>query len=148
MAKKKIGLGILVAVLVFGVAGTACGQSGSGTFTLTDIPSRFNGKYALLDAFNRNIDLIGAQSYNMSTETGTLARISNGRVTIPMWVIMDNDGLERYNGSHTVDVKIAVHESLSYDGNGDEIALIEFERVSFSNGNATRSFHDLIEFWE
>jgi len=119
-------------VLVFGVVAIAC-TADSGTLTMTDIPSRFNGMYAVFLGDGHNIGLIGAQ---------TLVRISSGTVRIPVWT----DEGARFNGSGAVyDVEIEIYDSPT---NGRFIAEVEFESVVFSNGRATVSFHDNDGFWE
>ena len=149
MANKRIWLGMLVMVLAFGFSRTAYAQSQGGTFTLTDIPSRFNGNYAFIMAENRNVDLYGAQSINWTTETATLPRIANGRVSVPMWILVDDgqtEELMRYNGNHTVVVYIVILNSATLNDDSEEIAEIGFDSVHFSNGSATMSFHDNDDF--
>jgi hypothetical protein len=150
MKNKKMWLGILFSlILIFGKTGIVNAQSGGGTFILTDIPARFNDKFVLLVGFNQRDFLLGTLSHNLNTDTGTLPRIVNGRVSIPMWILID-DGLTeeivRYNGNHTVEVEIIIFDSATLDWSVDEIAWILFESVSFSNGNATVSFQDNDEF--
>ena len=124
-------------------------QSQGGTFTLTDIPSRFNGYYVFLEAVNRNhnVELIGAQTYSLVTGFATLPRIVNGRVSIPMWIVIvdgQTETLMRYTGNHTITVEIYIFRSATFnDDSIDEyIAVIYFDSVRFSNGSATKSFHD------
>jgi hypothetical protein len=143
---KKL-LGMLVIVLLFGIKSLAYSQSGDGTFTLTDIPSKFNSKYVVLEAMNNTVFFMGVQSINLSTKTIIRSRISNGRVTLPMWWFVDEEKTVGYDGNHTVEISIAIFESETlYDSN--EIASIHFESVTFSNGSATKSFHDNDEFDE
>ena len=151
MKNKKMWLGMLVVVFAFGIPSAACTQSGGGTFTLTDIPSRFNGMYVKLIAsnvmlFDNNVTLIGVQSIDLDSESVILQRIVNGRVSIPLWTrIIDGRTVEfmRYNGNHTVEVEILIFRSAMLNENScDELAEIYFESVCFSNGSATRSFHD------
>ena len=149
MKSGKNWLGILTLILIFGLSGTAYAQSGAGTFTLTGIPARFNGMYVLLWAENRNVELIGAQNYNLDRDTGTLPRIQNGRVSIPMWIMIDDgrtERLVRYNGNHTVEVEIEIYKSSRFNDYSEDIAYIYFERISFSNGSAAASFQDNDEF--
>ena len=153
MVNKKKWLGILSAiVMVFGMTGIAFAQSGGGTFTLTDIPSRFYGRYVLLYAETNNGELIGAQNYNLASGTATLPRIANGRVSIPMWILLDDgrtEELVRYNGNRTVvDVEIEMYDTATLDNNSNSIAYIEFYVVSFSNGSAAMTFQDFDYFGE
>jgi len=143
MTKKVNVLGMLVFVLVFGMTVIACSPS-EGTLTVTDIPAKFNGMYAIFEGEGRSTELIGAQTYDAENWTGTGARIQNGTVRIPVW--MEEDGV-RYKGSQTFDIWVIILNSPSFD-EADDIAEIEFEYVTFSNGSARVSFHDNDDFWE
>jgi len=147
MFNKKFLLGMLL--IVFGISSITCAQSG-GAFILTDIPSRYNGKYVLLFAETHNDGLVGFVEFNIPTDTGTLARISNGKVNIPMWYVTYNENsggfkeIVRYNGNHNVEVELLIFESskLDFKSNVRSIANINFKNVSFSNGSVTKSFQD------
>jgi len=150
MNKNKIWIGILFSIMfIFGNTGLTYAQSSGGTLTLTDIPARFNGKYVFLEGYNHRVELIGALTYNLDNDIGSLPRIANGRVSIPMWIIIDDgrtEELARYNGNHTVEIDIYIFDSATLDWNVDEIAWVYFEFVSFRNGNATITFHDNDDF--
>ena len=151
MANKKIWLGILVVVLVFGMAVLGCddgsSDSGSGgTFTMTDIPSMYNGAYAIVWAWaeSASLEIFGGVRDRYSAQDGTAGiRISNGTVSIPLWAITGgtngylSDSLERYTGSHTVELEVEI-----YSPQTTQVAEVEFYPVAFSNGSATRSFND------
>jgi hypothetical protein len=153
MAKKNLWLGILVMVLVVGMAVVGCdgdddSTSGSGgTFTLTNIPLEHNN-YAVLGTFGgSDLPLAGAQSVNMATTTFKLSRILNGSVNIPLWISTGSSDMERYTGNGTCNiwVKICNSETMTISEIGDVdnvIAEIRFESVTFSNGNATKSWGD------
>jgi len=121
--------------------------SSGGTFTLTGIPSEYNGKYAYLAAGLDHDDfLLGAESINMSRWIYTFPRISNGSVSIPLWRIMEWewDSIRRYSGNNTVDdvmVYICATSTLSEDASPDLIQAIRFNKVGFSEGNATKSWN-------
>jgi len=151
MKNKRKWIVILTLVLIFGFLGTAYAQSQEGIFTLTDIPSRYNGMYVLLIAINNKneVELLGAQSINMKTITAVLPRIVNGRVSIPMWLFIENGQIEefvKYDGNHTVEVEILFFDSATLDDDSEELAEIYFGSVRFSNGSATMSFHDNDDF--
>ena len=143
MKSKKIWL---VIVLVFGMMSGVYAQSG-GTFTLTGIPARFDGMYAILGGNAGGLHLRGGESAIEGS------RISDGRVVLPMWI-----GRERYTGHHTVEVIITIGRS-SFIVTGQGIGGVFFGReymwnelihdssVSFSNGSATRSWRDASEEW-
>ena len=141
MVNEKLWMGMLAMMLAFGITGIACAQGGGGILTITDIPSRFNGMYAVFEGNTHCCDMAlgGAQSWDPYRRTGTAARINNGRVSIPVWV-MDDRGI-RYNGNHRVEIGGSIGRPASlFDFIG--IARWEFHSVSFVNGSATVSFHD------
>jgi hypothetical protein len=135
---KVFGIIALVAVIVFSMAacggddGGGGGTGGGGTFTLTDIPAKYNGKYAwLVGDTLRGADKVSPYSYRADKNT----RISNGKVSIPMW---DLSG-KRYFGNDTITELIVLicEEIDSYSG-----TPIYFYSVTFSNGNVTKSYND------
>jgi hypothetical protein len=135
---KKLGL---LVILVFCMSAITCSRADNGTFTLTDIPSKYNGKYVSLEGEGgRNIEIIGCISYNTETGDGIFPRISKGKVSIPMWRYNEStDTVSRYSGSHTLELEIAICNSADGD---DEIAGIYFEDVVFKNGNAKKSWKE------
>jgi hypothetical protein len=159
---RLFGIIALAAVIVFTMAacrgdeddsgnggnngGNNNGGSG-GTFTLTGIPSQYNGKYAFLQGaagFNEETDdfdfaVMGCQTFNMSTQTVTLVPISNGSVSLPMWT-RSGQNFVRYSGNDTCDfVEVIITNNQTFDFN-TFIAEVMFERVAFSNGGATRAW--------
>jgi len=148
---------------MFALVFTACGggggsssstpattTSGSGTFTLTDIPPEFNGQYAYLLSYDNSVDLYSAQSINIQAETAKGVLISGGKVSLPMWIIKGNSA-ERYSGNHTVDIEVYGHKDIA-EGGFDILYTISggvfFESVTFSNGSATRSVNQADDSWE
>ena len=127
MAKKIFWLGMLAMVLAFGMTVFGCDndpndngntQTG-GVFILTGIPEKYNGKYAFIEDASdedESVFLAGCQNIDMATETFKFSRISNGRVSIPMW-IWDEDNFKRYTGNDTVFVEFGIYESEMYHGN-------------------------------
>ena len=154
MMNKRFWLGMLVITLIFGMMAAGCDNGSTndnnesgGSFTMTDIPLKYSGNYALLRGGNSSLTIMlnGYESYNVSTDTLTASLISNGSVAIPMW-IMTSTGVRRYSGNDAnirVEVTIINSEKTS-DIIGDEIARVDFDdySVSFSNGDATKSFDD------
>ena len=148
MANKRFWLGILVMMLVFGMTAFSCGADQGGSFTITNISSRFDGKFVVLEGKGMSSKIIGAQSLDPSDWSGTGARISNGKVEIPLWLDERNSKVSRYAGSHTfekIEIDISNVESLEL---GDWIASLEYESITFSNGKATVSFQDADYFNE
>ena len=142
---------IIALIAVIGFSFAACGGDdggggggGGGGFTLTGIPSQYNGKYALIPGFYAGTEPVqGAQSFNMSTHTVTLCLISNGSVNIPLWTIE----LRKYSGNGTASNGLGCgiynSQTLSMDDNdgfNNYLAQIGFFNVTFSNGGATRAW--------
>ena len=151
MKKNFIFPVMLVCLLALGFLFAGCGDDdeGNGTFTLTNIPSEYEGKYVSLRAANNHVFLMGASSFNMSVMTATFPPISNRSVTVPMWLFNSQTDYKRYSGSHTVMVTLAFLKDPvnDMDSSGypvlDEneiVTWVDFETVSFSNGSASRSF--------
>jgi hypothetical protein len=154
---KLIGIISIALIIVFSFAACDDGSTGGGgsgggggggrggTFTITDIPSKYNGTYANLTSVGSG--LYGGQidKYGVSL-SGVL--ISNGRVSLPMWKenssIVD---LKRYSGNDTnVSLQINIYLSQIPNNPGTErMAMLTFysnqdRAVNFSNGSATRSW--------
>jgi hypothetical protein len=126
-----------------------------GTLTVTDIPSEYNGKYALFNADLGNDTYIrGYQSVNESTSITTLSQISNGSVNIPLWLWINREAANSfylesyYTGNNTVTKSQANIEPCILIFAGDKqgplidpllLARIEFPVVIFSNGSAAIS---------
>jgi len=148
MANKKFWLVILSTVLVFGfsVVELNAQTTSGGTFTLTSIPSRYNGKYVVLEGEDDrgNIELYGAARINdYDEDMYTGVRISNGEVIIPMWIVRDDEDISRYTGNHNIELYIYIFDKATIElWEDDEIAEVYFERIRFTNGNARRSWDD------
>jgi len=157
---KLIGIIALVAAIGFSMAacddnsggggggtgggggGGGGGDSGGGSgFTVTGIPSKYNGKYAGLVASGGDV-VYGFQTYDGSDMK--YCRISNGRVSIPLWVISyAYSGFDKYSGNDTYSSVICT--IVNYDrvgDNEDPIASVIYSQVKFSNGNATRAWNN------
>ena len=133
---------LLSVVLVLALTLGACGDGG-GIFTLTGIPSQFNGKYAIMYAGNNEVELLGMK--NADKEEYTSVLISRGRVHIPIWT--ENSGAEpvRYTGNHTVEAEIIIVGGESFENSGDDLFVLYYESISFKNGNAKKSFNEADE---
>jgi len=159
MVNRKLGLGILVMVLVFGmtVVGNLEAQTeNGGEFILTDLPAKYNGKYVSFGASGNTVKLTTISEIG---EEMTLFPIINGKVIIPLWVYSTQRNFERYSGNDTFAIKIYIFEKEDIkDINTNTNKLLEafeFDRdikfggsvvhsrvVQFSNGSATRSYKD------
>ena len=149
---KLIGIIALVAAIGFSMAacddnsggggGDAPGTGGGSGFTVTGIPSKYNGKYAGLVTTAGNVTVLGFQSYDGRDIKH--CRISNGRVSIPLWVVNNAySGFDKYSGNDTYSSVICT--IVNYDrvgDNEDPIASVIYSQVKFSNGNATRAWNN------
>ena len=123
------------------------GAKTGGRFVVTDIPADYNGKYAyFLAALSNGAPLFGCTSVTLSPTVMTLAKITNGQVSIPMWDSADTS----YSGNDTVInnedigkfVLLGISNSRSITSFEDLEVAIVFESITFSNGNATKSTND------
>jgi hypothetical protein len=155
MADKRFWIGMLV--MVFGMLVVGCSDDPTindetgGIFILTDIPVTYNGKYGYLEASNPNISLIGCESLNIPMEAINLVQISNGRISLPMWIDNNYTSETRYTGNDTfteddfVRISICNKATIIDDDNdivGARIAEIRLSSVIFNNGSATKSAND------
>ena len=136
-------LGIIALVAVIGFAFIACDDGskddnggGGGTFTLTNIPSEYNGKYLFI-WFN------GSAFWGTMSDSGVpndYIIISNGRASVPLWEIADDGvGFQRYTRTETASCKADI---LNNRGSGN-LEHFEFYSISFTNGSATKSWNDI-----
>jgi len=172
MANKKIIVRMLVIILALGMTLAGCskgskgdsggeadggngstaakssGGGGSGSiFTLTDIPSKYNGKYARITMIG-DVTLTGAQ--NITKTDVTLPQISGGKVTIPLWEIRNMSSFLRYsgNGIFTLGTVNIYNTGNDNDSNRTSIADIVFMGITISGGKATISWNDAITVLE
>jgi len=146
MANKKFLIAMLAMALVLGMTVVGCGGGGGG-FTLTDIPSQYNGKYALLTGVNisnSNLVYVGCKSFN-GKDKSKLCRISNGRVSIPMWTLDNSSKTKKYSGNDTlymVSVNIFDSETQAKEKPEKPATVAMFMSVAFSNGSAAKSWKE------
>jgi hypothetical protein len=143
---EKGGILGLISGLFGGGSSSGGGSSGGGrgTFTLTGIPSQYNGKYAMLMArdLSRDIAVIGAQTLDWAGKKFTFAPIRSGRVTLNLWAITDA-GQSPYRGNDTLEVIFTITNQASLSANDDmaDEINIGFEKASFRNGGATQAWN-------
>jgi hypothetical protein len=159
MVSKRFWFGILVMALVAGmtVVEVEAQSNRGGVFTLTNIPSKYNGKYAFL--LGDDGDWLGCDSMNPPKPS----RIIDGKVILPMWIERPNGRFERYSGNDSdvwIDIYIIEKENdfvLFVNEDYDDIDVIDEidfsagrwrngieydDTVTFSNGNATKSYNE------
>jgi len=132
------------------------GNGGGGTFTLTDIPSEYDGKYIAFDPNpepkNENWEG-GIVGRNISSDGIFAVQISNGKVNMPVWQFLggnfdDPNNYKRYTGNDAIGVKLYIFEG-PIPSSGEILQNIGFlpYSVIFSNGNATKSWNNL-DVWD
>jgi len=148
----KVPLLIVALVAAIGFSITACDDGsggpggGGGTFTITGIPPKYNGKYVTFSGG----DGVNFVLYNYEPgKRTTLARISNGRVSMPLWKMNMDSSMTRYSGNDTCSLVgfITADSTVSAGGlAGSQTvpdAAILVRSVTFSNGSATKSWNEL-----
>jgi len=135
--------------------GSNPGTGSGGTVTITDIPAKYNGKYATFVAANNagadtTVSIVGYQSVSGTLGTSSFAnttfpRIANGSVSIPAWLRNADNTLVRYSGNDTFDIfGISIQEGgtageAAAKGTSNLLVACQFSSVTFSNGSAARS---------
>jgi hypothetical protein len=162
MVNKRFWLGMLVIVLAFGmtVVEVEAQSNRGGEFTLTNIPAKYDGKYAIAmiaDKVDEDDDPDGdivmwAAIMEENSERARPVRIKDGKAILPLWinwVKKSNGKWERYSGNHSLLVYLKI-----WDEEGITLDRVNFtihrsglgmridNRVNFSNGNATKSYND------
>jgi hypothetical protein len=155
---KVFGIIALVAIIGFSFAacddgseGGSVGGSGSGysasrggTFILTDIPAQYNGMYAKFQSsYSASPWVRGSEKAGTSGIDQNPLLISNRMISIPLWKdTLTQTGFTGYTGNDTLNCSVNIHSRKSYDSNTVILYASTFS-VTFSNGNATRSWNDL-----
>lgn len=128
----------------------------NGTFVLTDIPEKYNGKYARLfflfvsDDTADDVDVIdGIEGGAISKDVSfiKLAKITNGSVHLPLFDLSED--IVRYSGSHTGELAVEIYNDkttvLTFDEIENDIsgiAQVCFKNITLSNGIVTKSAND------
>ena len=122
------------------------GSGKGGTFTLTGIPSEYNGWYMWVACVDSNGNDRAYGTMYDSGVPGEFALISNGRASIPLWTNdPDNEvGFQRYTGTGTFACDVYIHNVNNAYSSG--LVYFLFHSVSFTNGNATKSWNEIDEF--
>jgi len=148
MINRRFRLEMAAIVLAFGITAAGCSKGGmGGGFTLTDIPPQYNGKYALLTGMNLTdpkLVYVGCQNFS-GKDKSKLSRISNGKVSIPMWTIDTSSKTKKYSGSdslYMVSVTIFDSETQTKDKTEEPLGLAVFMSVKFSDGSASKTWEE------
>jgi hypothetical protein len=150
--KRNLALSTIAFIAAIGLSMSACGKAGGGTLKLTGMPEDSKGKYVIVYAvkLDASVILVGVQDVNKSAKTVTLARISDGSVTVPMWQVNKLTGnMTRYSGNDTADiVLIGIHDSEKIDSPkptdilGGMAGATMFSSTKFSNGSAEKDWKE------
>ena len=145
--RKNLGI-ITIVLIILTVAacddGLASDGDEEGTFTVTDIPVEYNGKYAMFRAVSSSkptvwgIRALGPGSF-------LLTQINDGKVIIPLLLEdFPYAGNDTYITSDEYNfIELAIFESSAVMGpNETALMRINFDEVRFSKGSAVRSYND------
>ena len=108
----------------------------NGVLTVTGIPSQYNGKWAGAEMWDGSYLYVGgAQTVNNNNGNITFPRITDGKVSIPLWTY-DGKG---WSGNVSMMVRVSIMGTGSANIYGDlpDIGGADFDSVGFKNGNAT-----------
>ena len=147
MKKFCVSLAMLALALVLGLAFVGCSNDttndtaneGPGVLTVTDIPSQYNGKYAL---FRYTNDFDKTPIWGMASDS-TLTQIQNGRVDIPLHI---EGGWSVYDGTETLPASgyflfFYIFDDATLSSYDARLLLRRFPSISFVNGRGTVSFN-------
>jgi hypothetical protein len=132
--KKNLML-VLVLIFVASMVPLFGQMYTNGTLTITDIPSEYNGKYAMFGVMRPL--LYGFKSMDQkSPDFQKLVQISKGSVSIPVW------GAKNYTGDvDAFGVGVSIFDSDTMK-EGKTVVQIMFMSVPIKNGNATVAWKD------
>jgi len=110
------------------------GLAKKGTITITDIPSQYNGKYAIFRALSPY--LVWGTQGNDGNGNMVLTKISDGKATIPV---------STYNGGNDSlkDASVFIYESSAVESlNVSSLDVANFASIKFADGNAAISWNE------
>lgn len=168
MSKAKV---LMVAALVAGMAFAGCNKQSSsgnnadravvgqgGTFTLTDIPAEYNGKYISFVTGTEDPMVVGAEvivarekAVDFDDINATASRISNGKAVVPVWIMIIDpvegtlSSIKRFSDDLTTPVYGYIYDTDDLTKNPDVVERFTFNvhnEVDFVNGSASKSWED------
>jgi len=100
------------------------------------------------NSLGEGVSIQGWQSH--STGGITYSRISNGKVSMPTWLVNTNDGFTsvRYSGDDTVSGGLNIFEIISTSPSQLDIFVTGIFSVPFTNGSATISKNNAASWTE
>jgi len=115
-----------------GTEGPGGGGGGGGTFTVTGIPSTYNGKYVDCSGVQLSPNVVIGH-YDAYADY----QIANGKVTIPMGTGSINPSTgknTKYSGNDTLQMLMLIYNDADFDEDAGEVI---WTSVKFTNGSAT-----------
>ena len=106
-----------------------------GVFTLTDIPSQYNGRYMMVSADGDKS--FTCTSGAVSTSSWYFPEIKDGMAKIALYAAYNT--ADRFTGTKLVNVEIIIRYDASWQALGGNIIMLKIGNVSFTNGRATVS---------
>jgi hypothetical protein len=162
LRKPLILIVLCIAGVISGLSLTGCSRSNrssTGRFTLTGIPSQYNGKYAYF--MGSNIDYVGgvdivpeAVAVFGANFTPTIfssrgdikfPQIKRGSVTLPLryaYISTGMSNLDLYRRSEVLTISINIYDQETVEPSimDDWICNVVFNTVAFSDGSATQAW--------
>lgn len=151
------------ATIVFSMTAATCGGgggTGSGgvksigggaSLTVTDIPSKYNGKYALFVAHyvtDREYAIFACQSPPLDQIN---VKISNGKVSLPTWYSASgsSDPYVKYSGNDATkgSGQLYIYDSAAVFFSDMKSGSSYDASITFSNGSASISMNGQ-QFWD
>jgi len=144
-------IGIIALLAVIGFSMVACDNGSTdaeGTFTITDIPAAYNGKYALFGARDQSGFRIWGTQGDDASGNMILTKINNGKAVIPL---EDSSTWETYKGNDTFitnwsanqGVWVAIYGTETiFNLDAPRLDMASFASVKFLKGSAKKSWND------
>ncbi|MCL2720714.1 MAG: hypothetical protein FWD47_05185 [Treponema sp.] len=122
-------------------------NNNNSIFTLTNIPSKYNGKFAKLDGASLTGSVKVIYGYYLDSYVISYVPISNGSVSIPIWERWGHNYLP-FNDTRPYVILIKIYEKESLNSNENLLAEIIFSPVNFTNNSVTKSWNDPANIYE
>ena len=159
---------LIITGVVSGLSLTGCraNRSSTGRFTLTGIPSQYNGKYAYFMGSNdyevdvtympEAVAVFGANfTPTVFRSKGEIKfpQIKGGKVTLPLryaYISQGLSNLDLYRRSEALRININIYNQDKAEASmmDDWICIVSFNSVIFSDGDATQSWSAADDVYE
>ena len=138
--------GVIAIVAIIGLGFTSCDGSDDdgietiGRLTINDIPLEFNNKYVYAAGeMDNDIYLLGVASTNNYYENLIGGHISNGTVTLKVYMLLEDETFSSFNISGNAKFHIYIFSSAHSDNWEEELGN-GFVETNFINGIGSGSF--------